>query len=388
MTRRISIKLAAPANDMVQEEITKQVAFLSVDLRNPAFSASGDTLECDLPSEQVDELTPQIQALAKRVQASLRRLERKVVFSNLDAATFDRSQPDELPGVHFLGLGQAALDGTALRLFRYFDRTFEALGQTWGAEPLLTPTLIPAPVLAKCDYFRSFPQNVTFASHLEPNVRTIDSFRTRHAERETLDDAAVSDMAVPDTCLSPATCYHVYHLHSGKIVPAAGTVHGVCGKCFRFESTNTSDLRRLWDFTMREVVFMGTREQVSQQREVGIERTAQLLTAHRLASEIRTASDPFFVAPDAMAKTFFQLSSETKYEIAALLPDGQRLAIGSLNYHTDFFGRAFDVQVESGGFMHSVCIAFGLERCVYAFLRQHGTDPAGWPDVVRQGVGI
>ena len=68
MTRRISIKLAAPANDMVQEEIIKQVAFLSVDLRNPAFSAGGDTLECDLPAEQVEELTPQIQALAKRVQ--------------------------------------------------------------------------------------------------------------------------------------------------------------------------------------------------------------------------------------------------------------------------------------------------------------------------------
>ena len=63
MTRRISIKLAAPANDMVQEEIIKQVAFLSVDLRNPAFG-SGDTLECDLPPEQVDELTPQIQAAA------------------------------------------------------------------------------------------------------------------------------------------------------------------------------------------------------------------------------------------------------------------------------------------------------------------------------------
>ena len=115
---------------------------------------------------------------------------------------------------------------------------------------------------------------------------------------------------------------------------------------------------------------------------------AELLTAHRLASEIRTASDPFFIAPDAMAKTYFQLSSETKYEIAALLPDGQRLAIGSLNYHTDFFGRAFDVQLEGGGLMHSVCIAFGLERCVYAFLRQHGTDPTVWPDVVRRGVGL
>ena len=388
MTRRVTVMLKSPANDMVQEEIIKQVAFLSVDLRNPAFSGSGDALECDLPSEQADALVPQIEALAKRVQASLRRLERKVVFSNLDAAQFDTVQPDELPGVHFLGMGQAALDGVTLRLFRYFDQTFESLGHTWNAEPLLTPTLIPARVLAKCDYFRSFPQNVTFASHLDPNVQTIDSFRSRHAERETLDDRAIGDMATPDTCLSPATCYHVYHLHAGRTVPAAGTVHGVCGKCFRFESTNTSDLRRLWDFTMREIVFMGTRDQVWQQREIGLERTAKLLTEHRLASEIRTASDPFFVAPDAMAKTYFQLSSETKYEIAALLPGGHRLAIGSLNYHTDFFGRAFDVKLEGGGAMHSVCIAFGLERCVYAFLRQHGTDPSRWPAVVRQGVGL
>ena len=38
MTRRVAVTLAAPANDMVQEEIIKQVAFLSVDLRNAAFS--------------------------------------------------------------------------------------------------------------------------------------------------------------------------------------------------------------------------------------------------------------------------------------------------------------------------------------------------------------
>src|SRR4051812_17377514 len=125
MTRRVSVKLAAPANDMVQEEIIKQLAFLSTDLQNPAFSPSGDTLECDLPSESADRLTPEIQALAKRVQASLRRLERKVVFSNLSELQIRGNDSAALPGVHFLGLGQAALDGHALRLFNYFDRTFE-----------------------------------------------------------------------------------------------------------------------------------------------------------------------------------------------------------------------------------------------------------------------
>lgn len=385
---RITITMNAAVNDMVQEEILKQLAFLSADIRNPVFSERGDTLDCDIPPESTASLVPEIQSLAKRVQASLRRLERKVVFSNLAEVSIETKDDAPLPGVHFLGLGQAALDGLALRLFRYFDQTFEAFGDFWQADALLTPTLIPARVLAKCDYFRSFPQNVTFAAHLHPDLPTIDAFRSRHAERESLDNAASADMDTPDTCLSPATCYHVYHLHAGQTVPKGGLVHGVCGKCFRFESTNTSDLRRLWDFTMREVVFMGTRESVWKQREVGLERMATLLNAHHFAAEIRTASDPFFIAPDAMAKTYFQLSSETKYEISALLPAGQRLAVGSLNYHTDFFGRAFDVQVEGSGPMHSVCIAFGLERWVYAFFRQHGTDPSRWPAIVRAGVGL
>ena len=131
---------------------------------------------------------------------------------------------------------------------------------------------------------------------------------------------------------------------------------------------------------------MGTRDQVWKHREVGLERVAAILNDHRFAAEIRTASDPFFIAPDAMAKAYFQLNSETKYEISALLPDGQRLAVGSLNYHTDFFGRAFDVRLHDGAPMHSVCIAFGLERFVYAFLQQHGTDSSRWPDPVRQSV--
>jgi hypothetical protein len=80
------------------------------------------------------------------------------------------------------------------------------------------------------------------------------------------------------------------------------------------------------------------------------------------------------------------LSSETKYEISALLPDGDRLAIGSFNYHSDFFGRAFDTTIDGAGAMHSVCIGLGVERWAHAFLAQHGADPARWPAAVRDEV--
>jgi hypothetical protein len=136
---------------------------------------------------------------------------------------------------------------------------------------------------------------------------------------------------------------------------------------------------------MREVVFIGGRDEVLREREKSITMMSEFLDSHRLAGEIRTASDPFFVAPDAVSKTYFQLSSDSKFEVSLLLPGGERTAVGSHNYHSDFFGRVFNTTLErSGGPMHSVCVAFGLERWVHAFLQQHGSEPSRWPDPIRK----
>jgi seryl-tRNA synthetase len=368
---------------MAQEEILKQVAYLSKDIRSPRFRENGTLLEFEVPATTGADLISKVESLVNRIQRGLRSLQRNVVHRTprVDNPVF--RGPGRLEGVHPLGSGFVALEGLPLRLFRYFDRIFEEFGRPWRAEPLLTPTLIDAGVLARCDYFRSFPHSVTFAAHLPEDATLVERFRKRHEERNDLDEQVTRDLARPEACLSPAVCYHAYSLNSGRTLPAEGLTYGVCGKCFRYETSNMKDLRRLWDFTMREVVFLGSRDEVLARRERATAMMALLLDEHDLAAEIRTASDPFFIAPDAVSKTYFQLSSETKYEVSLLLPGDERLATGSLNYHTDFFGRAFDVNVDGGGPMHSVCVAFGLERWVYAFLAQHGDDPATWPTAVR-----
>jgi seryl-tRNA synthetase len=368
---------------MAQEEIRKQAVFLSKSLSNLSFSPNGATILFDAPDAEAAALEASVLQLGNQVARALRNLERKLVFSSAAMAAPTFSTGASMEGVHFLGVGQVALSGLPLRLFRYFDRVFEAFGDPWHAEPLLTPTLIPAKTLSQCDYFRSFPHNVTFASHLREESEVIDGFRKRHQTADDLDHLALADMEKPEACLSPAVCYHVYHLHENQTLPAAGIVYGICGKCFRYESSNLLDLRRLWDFTMREVVFLGSREYVLEQREKSIGMMSAFLDQHAVAGEIRTASDPFFVAPEAVSKTYFQLSSDSKFEVSLLLPDGGRAAVGSHNYHADFFGRAFHTDVEGAGAMHSVCVAFGLERWVYAFLQQHGADPSRWPDPMR-----
>lgn len=382
MTRTITIELASPAHEMAQEEIAKKVFHLSKSVANVRFLSAGAQLQFDVDEDGADAVACQADTLARSVQRSLRSLQRKIVYRSKACDHPSFRGPGALLGVHAMGRGQVALSGLEERLFRYFDRVFTSFGDPWRATPLLTPTLIPSAVLAKCDYFRSFPHNVTFAAHLFEDAERIERFRRRHQERDDLDDEALADMETPEACLSPAVCYHVYHMHEGQTLPLSGLAYGVCGKCFRYESSNMRDLRRLWDFTMREVVFLGTRDDVLANREKSLAITADFLETHQIAGEVRTASDPFFISPDAPAKTYFQLSAETKYEMSLLLPADERLAVGSLNYHTDFFGRAFDERV-GDGYMHSVCVAFGIERWVYAFLAQHGDDPASWPSVVR-----
>lgn len=381
----LSVTLSASPNEMVREEILKQVAHVSRDIASPRFTGDGSVLEFEFTGEpaEAEATAREVGSVAGKLQRSLRRLERKVLHRTPTGWDRDPGSDVLAGGVWFSGPGQVQLGGPALAASRALDRLLDDYMAGWRPAPLQTPTLIPAPVLARCDYFRSFPQYVSFVSHLHEEYATIADFRQRHQERETLDEASRHDLDLPDACLSPAVCYHVYHRHAGEPVDAAGLTYEVRGRCFRFESTNISDLRRLWEFTMRELVFVGQRDWVLARREDAIAAFIPLLDALELPAEVRTASDPFFVAPDAAAKTYFQLSSETKYEISVGLGGEERLAVGSFNYHTDFFGRAFATDAGTTGPAHSVCVAFGMERLVHAILAHHGPDPATWPAILR-----
>jgi len=381
---RQAVTLSKAANEMVQEEIIKRVHHLSKSVVNARFEEAGSLLVFEAPGDEGETLRERAAVIAKRVQQSLRSLTRTIVFRSAAAETPTFLGDGNARGVRFVGIGQVALSGLPLAAFDYFDRVFTAMGDALGAVPLRVPTLIPVEILAKCDYLKSFPHIVNFVSHLPEDSALIEDFQRRHQSLLALDDAAAGQMATPEAALSPAVCYHAYALHADDTIAAPGLTYGMCGKCFRYESSNMKDMRRLWDFTLREIVFLGSREEVLGQRERGVQMMSEFLDAHEIAAEIRTASDPFFVAPDeSLAKTYFQLSSDTKYEVAALLPDGSQLAVGSLNYHSDFFGKVFNCKASNGGPMHSVCIGFGLERWVHALLAQHGTDPARWPRVMR-----
>ncbi len=318
---RLMVALEGRAHEMAQEEIQKQVAYLSPDIRNVRFDADGAVLECDVPDEQAERLGQDVRALADRMQRSLRRLQRKVIFRSASFESPVFRGAGTLDDVHILGTGQVALTGLPLAVFMSLDRLFTQLGDIWDAQPIRTPTLIPTQVLARCDYFRSFPQNVTFASHLREDLEVIDSFRAEARRRWTASTIARSaDMVTPEVCLSPAAVTTSITCIRTRPSPPRELRTACAARASATRQANTSDLRRLWDFTMREVVFMGHGEDVLQRGRPRLQRIADLLDQHGFGSKSERPAILSSSHRMPWPRRTFQLSSETKYEISLVLP--------------------------------------------------------------------
>jgi hypothetical protein len=170
--------------------------------------------------------------------------------------------------------------------------------------------------------------------------------------------------------LTPAACYHVYLLLEGRDLaePARLTTRATC---FRREARHEA-LRRQWAFEMREFVCVGTRDECEAHLDRFRARARRFCEQADLDLRLEPATDPFF-DPRHSPGYALQRVAEIKTELVC---DG--LALGSLNRHGEFFGRAFGIR-RDGATASSACVAFGLERLLHALTARHGER---WPEVL------
>lgn len=374
-------------------DLQSRLAYADERLERASVSPEGDRVLLGFSSRPDSAAIQAVEAKVRRViEAMVRgavRPREKVLEDHLDRPVPFRVDP--MPALAERGevvpeeKGIAVLGPLLASLMDFFERAFLDLAQGFGARPYRFPTLISAELLDRVEYFRSFPHSITFAAHLRTDLDVIEGFsEAAHIEHKALhvDPAAFAPVTA---VLSPAVCFHYYGALSG-----ARLSQGVCatavGNCFRFESSNLASLERLWNFTMREIIFVGAKDFVLENREEARKRVAPLLEAWGLAYRVEGASDPFFVG-EFKRQTAFQSAFQLKYEIRALVPHRQgTLAVGSYNYHQDFFGRHLDIRLQDGSPASTGCVAFGLERLAYAFLAQYGLEPAQWPEAVRSAL--
>jgi seryl-tRNA synthetase len=376
-------------------EVQSKLAYVDEAILQARISPGGDSITLRLrqpldPSRQ-GELEEKAQrvvlsmvkgAYKPKVQVLEDHLDRPVPY-NQDphvelAARQEISQ--EMQGIFALG-------PLVARLIAYFETRFVELADSFEAAPYRFPTLIPARYLERVNYFSAFPHSLTFVTHLREDLDAIDHFaQTAACEHEGDLNAPLSSFSPIQTLLSPAVCYHLYFALADQPLAGGKAVVTAVGNCFRYESINLSSLERLWNFTMREVIFVGAKEFVLENREIARQRMAGVFEEVGLAYRVESANDPFFIG-EFRKQAAFQSAFQLKFEIRARLPFKEStLAVGSYNYHQDFFGRHLNITLPDGSPAHTGCVAFGLERMAYAFLAQYGFDQQAWPAAIREAV--
>jgi seryl-tRNA synthetase len=260
--------------------------------------------------------------------------------------------------------GIIGLRGGALAKFRAAEAQIAELCSAESREEWQVPSALPLATLAKAEYFASFPQWLTLAAHLSDDEAVLE----RIAADPKPADAAARAIAPTRTALPPAVCYHVYEGLAGTVVRSPRLVTAQ-GTCWRHEGDRLRPLERGWAFTMREVVCIGSAEQVDRFRRRMIAVALRLAAQLNLAPTIDLASDPFF-APTARGKALLQRLKCLKHELLLPLGNGRLTAAASFNHHETFFGEAFDIRLPDGSPAQTACAAFGLERWLLAILVQ------------------
>jgi hypothetical protein len=282
-----------------------------------------------------------------------------------------------LRATHVGADGRATLGPAATRLLGMLDANFARWGEAAGADEYRFPPVVSVADLARLDYFDNFP-------HLVSPVSALD--RTLMADSGLADgvivDGTVAASALTDTVhvLPSAACYSAYFALRDTTVEQEATRVTTVATCFRRED-HYEGLRRLFGFTMREIICVGTRDAVLDHLNTFKARIAAFLGEVGIPHDVDIATDPFFDPNGARGK--MQKLFPTKEEF---LYDG-KLAIASVNFHRNFFGERCRIRLPDGSPAFTGCVAFGLERWISALgelftdsatIQRHLTGASDW----------
>jgi len=258
--------------------------------------------------------------------------------------------------------GLATLGPYASVLIRELDDVFRGWGADRGALEVSYPGALPVEDLQGIDYFKNFPHLGTAMAGLAP-----DSIHLY------VDDGLTGAAAVPPEhldesrfILPSAACYPVYfNLRDTEL--DRDLLITTQASCYRNETSHNS-LTRLWNFHMRELVFVGALDSAQAHLDHFRERVATFADGLGVALRLETATDPFFRPNDPRA--MMQKIQPVKWEFVF----GENCAIASLNSHRNFFGERCSITQNDGSLAFTSCVAFGLERWIHALSESFDGD--------------
>lgn len=237
-------------------------------------------------------------------------------------------------------------------LFEKLDSDFVSFLNGHDVKKYSIPALIDGDVLKKCNYFESFPQHLSAVSTVkEGKLNEVSS--AKHVNDK--------DLQTHNKFLTPAACLHLYPMLEGKDIDELNIT--TRARVYRYERNRYDEIGRFWDFTVREMVFVGSKIYVQKMlKEI---RDKALAYAKKITpnAKLVLSSDVFYENKRNVIKKKLQIVNEKKYELVIPI-DSEDVAVASFNYHGEHFSLPFNFN--KNGTIVSGCVGFGLERWLLA----------------------
>ncbi|MET7709000.1 hypothetical protein [Micromonospora sp. NPDC005413] len=382
------VPLAETIASTYLDEVTRRIFFLSEEIEDFVVRRSGDQIVAVSirTSAAVDaaDLAERVNQLMRTEILRTRPAEQTLIWRspNPGAVVEDTFERLVNQGVVLeAGEGQYALGPPFVAAMSHIDaRLSEVALSRFSALEYRYPTLISTDAIRRTGYPTSFPQFLMSVSRLHADSSSYRKFLTELDVGGDLAGAIQEHSRHSGYVLPPTMCFHVYHqLRGSRLRPGATAVYTARGKSFRHESRYRRGLERLWDFTIRETVFVGPRDWVVAQRRAFLNATLEVVEKLGLGGHVEVANDPFFGDAGTADRATSQRLLHLKYELHLPVAGGRTVAAGSFNLHGTTFSEAFGIELADGQQAHTACVGFGLERFTYAFVCRYGTDPTAWP---------
>ena len=136
--------------------------------------------------------------------------------------------------------------------------------------------------------------------------------------------------------LKPAACFPIYP--QIKQYGIKNEIITTLTNVFRYDTFD--DKNHFWEFTVREIVLVGTTEYVIENMEKIMENTIQLLESKGIDAEYKVSTDHFYPCPQNRILGKYQKANKLKKELIVMVKN-EEIVLGSFNYHGTFFSKKF-----------------------------------------------
>lgn len=276
------------------------------------------------------------------------------------------------------GKGQIGFHEKGSFLMDYFDSKFCGFAAKFNALEKTYPAMLPLTGYAMTGYLKKSPQYAIFCSPIEESMEVLEN--TNKAVSEGNVKGIEKE---PEFALSPSACFHAYLEYENQTF-SHNTILTFKQNVFRNEGRfNFSEIGRLIDYHVREIVMVGTEAFVNSRREEFMELTKNFMNEINLDGSIRVSTDSFII-PKMQIYKKIQKIDKSKFETQLFINKGKSISTASFNLHGKAFTDPFNISVKKTKETVTGCVGFGLERWVLAFVAQYGWDEKNWPESIRE----